>query len=217
MQEPTIFAGLPAGALEAELQGLEHRHFPEGSVVLAEGDSPLETYVVERGTADVFVTDRNGVEARIGTAVPGSTIGEMSVLTGEPAAATVRAMADLEVLVLSQADFERLAATYPVIYRNVGALLSDRLDRSNRRPFRDVTGRVTVLRDLGAPPLLGYALACSMAWHLKRPTLLLVLDDAPAEELAALARSQPRPKLRSRRARSHGRYRGPAGWVRPRS
>ena len=202
MQEPTIFAGLPAGALEAELQGLEHRHFPEGSVVLAEGDSPLETYVVERGTADVFVTDRNGVEARIGTAVPGSTIGEMSVLTGEPAAATVRAMADLEVLVLSQADFERLAATYPVIYRNVGALLSDRLDRSNRRPFRDVTGRVTVLRDLGAPPLLGYALACSMAWHLKRPTLLLVLDDVPAEELAALARSQPRPKLRSRRSPS---------------
>jgi NTE family protein len=152
----------------------------------------------------VFVSDRHGVEARIGAVVPGSTIGEMSVLTGEPAVATVRATADLDVLVLSQSDFERLAAKYPLIYRNVGVLLSDRLDRSNRRPFRDVTGRVTVLRDLGAPPLLGYALACSMAWHLRRPTLLLVLDDVPAEELAALARAMPRPRFRFRRARGTG-------------
>jgi CRP-like cAMP-binding protein len=204
MQDRTIFDGLPAGALEAELLGLERRHFPAGSVVLAEGDSTFETYVVESGTADVFVSDRDGVEARIGTVVPGSTIGEMSVLTGEPAAATVRAMADLEVLVLSQSDFERLAAKYPLIYRNVGALLSDRLDRSNRRPFRDATGRVTVLRDLGAPPLLGYALACSMAWHLRRATLLVVLDDSPSEDLAALARGMPRPRLSSRRARTAG-------------
>jgi NTE family protein len=204
MQEGTIFDGLPEGALEAELQDLERRHFPAGTVVLAEGESTYETYVVERGTADVFVSDRHGVEARIGAVVPGSTIGEMSVLTGEPAVATVRATADLEVLVLSQTDFERLAAKYPLIYRNVGVLLSDRLDRSNRRPFRDVTGRVTVLRDLGAPPLLGYALACSMAWHLRRPTLLLVLDDAPAEELAALARAMPRPRFRFRRARGTG-------------
>jgi NTE family protein len=204
MQEGTIFDGLPEGALEAELQDLERRHFPAGAVVLAEGESTYETYFVERGTADVFVSDRHGVEARIGAVVPGSTIGEMSVLTGEPAVATVRATADLDVLVLSQGDFERLAAKYPLIYRNVGVLLSDRLDRSNRRPFRDVTGRVTVLRDLGAPPLLGYALACSMAWHLRRPTLLLVLDDSPAEELAALARGMPRPRFRFRRARAGG-------------
>jgi NTE family protein len=203
MQERTIFDGLPAGALDAELQGLERRHFPAGAVVLAEGDSTFEMYVVERGTADVFVADREGVEARIGAVVPGSTIGEMSLLTGEPAAATVRAMADLDVLVLSQGDFERLAETYPVVYRNVGILLSDRLDRSNRRPFRDATGRVTVLRDLGAPPLLGYALASSMAWHLRRPTLLLVLDDSPSEDLSALARRMPRPRL-SRRARAGG-------------
>jgi NTE family protein len=83
-------------------------------------------------------------------------------------------------------------------------LLSDRLDRSNRRPFRDVSGRVTVLRDLGAPPLLGYALACSMAWHLRRATLLLVLDDSPAEELASLARAMPKPRFRVRRARASG-------------
>jgi NTE family protein len=43
-----------------------------------------------------------------------------------------------------------------------------------------------VLVDHGAPPLLSYALACSLAWHARRPTLLLAAGP-PARELATLA------------------------------
>jgi NTE family protein len=177
----------------------ERRSYPAGAIVVAEGDSPHEIYVVESGSADAFVSDRFRREHRIGSVARGGTIGEMSLLTGEPAAATIRAASDLEVLVLRETDFDRIAARHPAIYRNIGAIMADRLDRSNRRPLRDTTGRVTVLRDWGAPPELGYALASSMAWHLRRPVLLLVLDEDPAEELRALDRATPRRSLRARR------------------
>lgn len=199
MKQRSLFDGIPPDELQRLFGRFERRRFAAGSVVLAEGDSPHETYVVESGAADVFVHDREGEEHRIGSIAPGGTLGEMSMCTGEAASGTVRATTDLEVFVVSEPEFDRLATAYPRIYRNLGAILAERLDRSNRRPLNDRTGRLTILRDRGAPPLLGYAIACSVAWHLRRPTLLLVLDDQPPEELRALARAAPRARLSSRR------------------
>lgn len=196
-QGASFFDGLSAAELVQIHERLEHRRFPTGVTVLAEGDAPRELYIIQSGAADVFIADRNGREHLVGRAGPGASLGEMSVFTGQPASATVRATADLDVLVLSEAEFHRTAAAFPRIYRNLGAILSDRLARSNRRSLRDAAGRVVVLLDAGAPPLLGYALACSVAWHTRAPTLLLVLGAAePAAELVTLAAvpAEPRPR-----------------------
>jgi NTE family protein len=208
IQQRSIFDGVPSEELEAVLRGLERRRFPAGAVVLAEGDSPGEAYIVESGAADVFVADHEGTQHRIGYVASGGTVGEMSMFTGEPAVGTVRAATDLDVYVVEEREFDRLATRLPLIYRNLGAILSERLDRSNRRPLRDSRARVTLLHDWGAPPLAGYALACSIAWHLRRSTLLLVLDEEPSPELRALAAAGPRPRLRRTR---DGRERRPAG------
>ena len=90
----------------------------------------------------------------------------------ERASATVRAVSDVEVLVLSRQEFEDVADHLPVVYRNLGAILSRRLNRTNSRWLHAYTGRTALLQDGGAPPLLGYALACSVAWHTRKPTLL---------------------------------------------
>jgi NTE family protein len=58
---------------------------------------------------------------------------------------------------------------------------------SNQRGLADQLGNLSVLHDAGAPPLLGYALAASVAWHTRAPVLLLVLGDALPPALAALA------------------------------
>ena len=54
----SLFEGLS----EQVLGGRENRSFARDSIVLAEGDSPHELYVIESGTADVFVTDGQGRE-----------------------------------------------------------------------------------------------------------------------------------------------------------
>lgn len=193
-----LFAGLAAEELAAALAPLERRAFPAGATVLAEGDDPREMYLIRDGAARVSIAGPDGSERTIATLGPGATVGEMSLFTGQAVSATVRAApdADLDVLVLRAADLQRLLDTFPAISRNLGMIFAERLARTNRLALRDTGGRVAVLDDHGAPPLLGYALACSVAWHTRAPTLLLMLADSASavpDDLAALAAARPMP------------------------
>lgn len=186
MQPPAFLDGVPAGEVAKLLSGLERRRFPAGATVIAQHDALSAVYMIESGSAEVLIADSNGGQHRIGDAAPGTVLGEMSLFTGRPASATVRALIDLEVFVLRHEEVHRFAASYPVIYRNLGMMLSERLSRSNSLALLGAGGRSTMLLDHGSPPVLGYALACSLAWHLQRPALLILLDRAVPPELSAL-------------------------------
>jgi NTE family protein len=190
-RRPHFFDGLSPNELAAVLAPLERRHFPAGSVVIGEGDSPREMYVAQSGSAEVYVADRVGGEHLVGRVEPGGTVGEMSLFTGQPAVATVRATSELDVVVLHEQDFELLAEHFPMLYRNVGVILSDRLARTNRLAVRQRAGRLFVLADTGAPPLLGFALASSIAWHTRAATILVAIDDDPPDDLRRLADARP--------------------------
>lgn len=184
--EPSFFDGLSPEERDQILDMLEHRRFSAGVIMLAEGDSLHEIYIIQSGSADVFTLDHRGNEHRIAQVGPGATLGEMSLLTGQPASSSVRAATDLDVLVLSEYNFRRAAAAFPRIYHNLGAILSARLDRSNRQSIRHGHDHITMLLDYGSPPLLSYALACSVAWHTRASTLLLIIGESVPDELMSL-------------------------------
>jgi NTE family protein len=186
----SFFQGLTQEDLARVLGQPEQRLYPAGSTVLVEGEVSHDMYVIQAGAADIVIRDRRGGEHRLSRVGAGATVGEMALFTGQPASATVRAISDLEVLVLSESDFHRVATVYPRIYQNLGAILSERLARSNRRTLHDAIGRLTMLHTLDAPPLLCYALACSLAWHTRGSVLLLVLSDDPHAELVALSEAR---------------------------
>jgi NTE family protein len=175
MAEPSFFDGLAAEEVARLLARLPRRHFGAGTTVVLQGDRPNAIFVVLAGRGEVSVAGPLGASNVVGHVGPASTFGEMSLLTGNTAAATVRAVTDLEVMVVATTDFDRIVADSPQIYRNLGAILSARLARTNQRFLHRQPGRLTLLEDHGAPPLLGYSLACSLAWHLRRPVLLLAL------------------------------------------
>jgi NTE family protein len=202
---PSFFDGLPADELTALLEDLERRRYPAGAVVIAEGDRPREISIIEQGRAEVWVSNREGAEHRVGRVGPGATLGEMSLFTGQPAVGTVRAASELDVLVMTDADFDRLTTRHPQVYRNLGRILSDRLARTNRLAVREVTGQLGYMHETGAPPELGYALACSVAWHTRAPTLFLYLGDELPPDLAAVAATDtdgPTPRAHVRVAGS---------------
>lgn len=190
MAGASFFDGIPPDELRPLLDGLPRRRYPAGATVIAEGESLREICVTQSGSAEVCVSDRRGVEHVVGHARPGTTLGEMSLFTGQPAVGTVRAVEDLEVIVVSDTDFERIGAAFPQIYRNLGSILSERLARTDRLVVRDEPGRLIVLEDHGAPPLLAYALACSVAWHTRASTLLLLVGADRAAPVETLTRER---------------------------
>jgi len=176
----SLFEGVPVDEVAAALAGLERRRFGIGSTVLFEGDYPGELYLIERGTADVFVADRDGTEHHVARVGPKTTLGEMSLFTGRPASGTVRARTDLQVVVVSARALERLGDRLPRVYRNIGAILAERLAASNRLSVGDRSSRTTLLVDRGAPPELAPALAASLAWHT-RARVALTAGEAAAD------------------------------------
>src|SRR5262245_59871377 len=207
---PTLFEGVPADELGVMLARFERRHVLDGDVLVHEGESTHEMYVIERGAADVFVATDDGGMHHVNRLGPGGVLGEMSLLTDQPASATVRATGPLDVLVVGGADFQRLASMYPRIYHNVSAILARKLFQSDRRALQRGPLMHATLVDRGAPALLGYALACSVAWHGQRAVLLLDLahEEMPAELKALLDSGQAQSACRAevRVARAEGSY-----------
>jgi NTE family protein len=198
--ELSVFEGVPADELARSLADLERRIFPVDSVVIEEGDRTNEIYIVQAGSAEVLVSDTHGMEHRVGRVVPGGTVGEISFLTKQPAVATVRATAEVDVLVLEESDFTLLAENFPQIYRNVGAILAERLARTDRLVVGERERPLSLLHAPESPPLLGYALAASIAWHTRERTLLVVLEDDVPDDLVALSTMVAEPPWRSGRA-----------------
>ena len=195
---PSFFEGLPEEDLARILGRLERRRFSAGAIMIGVGEAVEEMYIVQEGLADVLISDRTGAEHLLSHIGAGGTLGEMALITGQPASATVRAATEVEVLVLTRAQFADIADSLPLVYRNLGAILSRRLNRTNSRLLNTSTGRIYLLRDGGGPPLLGYALACSIAWHTRQPTVfVMVTSDAPPAELVELTNTAPPPQFSS--------------------
>jgi hypothetical protein len=121
--EPRDFLLLLRAARE---QGLE-----PGAVLAREGqDLPPVTLVLE-GAAVVESGGR-----RLADIGPGTFIGEMSYVTGEPASATVTVTEAASCLVWSRSELRRLAQRHPQVGAALGAMMGADMSRKLRRLSR---------------------------------------------------------------------------------
>ena len=111
----------------------------EVSVLLQEGEqSSVETGypspewdALPGGQVIPFASrERDLVVARLG---PGECFGEMSLITGEPPTATVRAEQDTTLWSLTQTDFLTLIGACPTLLQNINRILSQRLAQTNQQ------------------------------------------------------------------------------------
>src|ERR1700743_1852997 len=84
-------------------------------VVVAEGAPAAGLYLLTRGRAGVSVCSRDGRAATIGELGPDDIIGEISLLDGGAASATVTALTTLELIAVDRGGFLRLLDQHPRI------------------------------------------------------------------------------------------------------
>ena len=111
--------------LENVLQHAQIHHYGRGERLIQEGDQGDSMFIMLRGTAAVSVT-KNGAGIRVGMMRPGDCFGEMSLLTGEPRSATIRAEADCEVLVISKKVMAEVLRASPQCLTQLSELLAKR-------------------------------------------------------------------------------------------
>ena len=177
--EAKLFASLPEPALERIRQAVQTRRYAPNEVMISEGELRDELCIILTGEAVVVGSNWHGEPQKLASLGPGECFGELSMLSGEPASATVSAVTDTEISVLSHADFIAIANDFPELSRNLSALLGERLRLSNERYLRERRGQLVSILAPGSPSWalrLSYHLALSVAKHIQQPVALVDLS-----------------------------------------
>lgn len=116
----------------AELAPLvEEVEFGPGEVLMEEGRTAWEAFIVVEGSATVSI---NGHE--VATLGPGEMVGEMALLDHSPRSATVTAATPMRLLAMDPRSFASLLRR-PTIGWRVAAELAQRLRRAEGAPTFD--------------------------------------------------------------------------------
>jgi CRP-like cAMP-binding protein len=127
LRRVSFFSQLDDDTLADVAERARLQRFVAGRRMLSELEFGADLYLLVRGEAEVSVEPRSGPRQVLGTIGPGATFGEMASLTGELRSATVTARSEVEVLVLADADFDRLRERRPEIAIALVRTLTQRL------------------------------------------------------------------------------------------
>lgn len=112
---------------------MEAYRISEGSVVCQQGDGSAFLSIVCRGRVDIIKEDLGHNSKIIASIGPGNSLGEMSLIDGEPRSATVVAHTPAELLVLTKEGYERLSNEYPRLWGKLVVTIASVLSRRLRK------------------------------------------------------------------------------------
>lgn len=105
-----------------------YRRAAAGEILMREGETGAEAYLVERGALRVA---RDGIA--LAELRPGDWVGEMSLLLDEPRSATVTALVDTQLRRVTKDSFARLLAADPVRTQELLRQLARRVRETSER------------------------------------------------------------------------------------
>ena len=125
-----IFAKLDDQALSDLSSRCRRMTFKKNAVLMTEGEPGESLFMIESGSAKVFVSDEDGHELVLFVESPGSHIGEIALLDDEPRSASVVTLESTVVVSISKPDFLRSVEAHPLILISIVRELTRRLRRA---------------------------------------------------------------------------------------
>ena len=101
--------------------------FPSGALVLEEGATGDSLYIIKKGEVEAFTESPRGETLTLARLKEGDFFGEISLLTGRPRTASVKALRPVELARLNKKDFDQVAAHHPALTKTLEEFLHLRL------------------------------------------------------------------------------------------
>jgi CRP/FNR family transcriptional regulator, cyclic AMP receptor protein len=134
----SLFGGLSDSELKSVRSLRKRRCFAKGDTIIREGEPGDRLYFIHQGSVEVVkkITRKYGSGSKkLAVLAEGDTFGEMELIDIQPRAATVRAIANTETFMLSNADLYRISKlnikTFTIIIMNLAREISRRLRKSD--------------------------------------------------------------------------------------
>jgi len=154
LEKITLFRRLEPELKKSLLEVSQTRRFEREGVILTQEESGESLYFIAEGRVRVVLYGEDGKEITLSTLREGEFFGEMALIDGEPRSASVVAIEDTTLLVISRQNFLGLIKKYPRVALVFLSEMSRRLRKADEMigslALLDVSGRVArFLLDLG--------------------------------------------------------------------
>lgn len=114
-------------AFKSEAQQYTVRHLKAGEVLIKEGDTSQQIYIVKKGLLRATRRDSSGAPRLLGEIREGEFVGEMAYFNEEARMATVEAVNDSELVEIQPAVFEKVIYQRPSWAKTLFSTLAKRL------------------------------------------------------------------------------------------
>lgn len=108
-----IFQGFTVDEYEQVLKLLDQQSYAKGDVIIDEGKSKQDLWIVVKGSCEVVKMNKSKAQKQLATIEAGAVFGEMSFFQKAPHSATVRALTAVQVMRLTRENFEHLQSRSP--------------------------------------------------------------------------------------------------------
>ncbi|BDS08901.1 mechanosensitive ion channel protein MscS [Oceaniferula spumae] len=126
LREATCMSCLSEQQAEMLVKNATKQLFAARECVVREGDHGDSMYVILNGEVEVDLKLSGGSMEKIATLGHGNYFGEMSLMTGEPRSATIRALEDTLVLVISKQCIAPVLQEQPELMESISRQLAKR-------------------------------------------------------------------------------------------
>ncbi|MBN2644873.1 MAG: cyclic nucleotide-binding domain-containing protein [Desulfuromonadaceae bacterium] len=134
----TFFGNLPEPEVKNLLRFCDRRQYCAGDILWQEGDRDNQAAFILDGKIGIRkMTEFSNKHVIVGTYARGSVVGELCLLTDNAREVSALAISDVDLLYLSNSNFEQLITSYPALglklLRALFQLTSRRLSKSYER------------------------------------------------------------------------------------
>jgi uncharacterized membrane protein YdbT with pleckstrin-like domain len=116
LRQIPLFAELRPSDFEALIPIVRSEVFAAGGEVYHQSEADSTLYIIQSGEVSLTHIDPQGAPNDVGTRGPGAWLGESSLLLGDPHDVTVRALTDVNMLVLSRKEFKEMYEKTPGLF-----------------------------------------------------------------------------------------------------
>jgi len=125
----TVLGQLPQEKWDELARAVEDLVVAPGTVIFRQGDPGDKFYLIRTGRVRVFRQDA-GLETELAVLQAGDDFGEMALFMDEPRSATVAALEETRLMVLSKEQFQSILKDFPNVTFAFVRQMSERLLRN---------------------------------------------------------------------------------------
>jgi len=133
LRKVPLFSKLKDKDLAAIESLVKERKYAKGEIILKQGDEGIGLFIIKKGKVKVSKTLASGKTLDIAVHSDGEYFGELAMLDNKPRTATITAIEDTEVYMMTYWEFKALLESKPEIALSLLPVLVERFRETNEQ------------------------------------------------------------------------------------